>query len=152
MRAVVDSNVLARAVYSVSGPAEEVVRKLSASPHVLVVSQFLLAELGRILRYPRLRRLHGFDDLKIDHVVQTIETAAALVDVREEDVVRVVPHDQDDDSIVAAAVVGRASVICTRNNHLYHEAVLTYCRQHGIEIMDDVALLARLRESETPRS
>jgi len=50
MRAVLDSNVLARAMYGVGGPAEESVRRLTAPPHVLIVSEFLLRELRRVLR------------------------------------------------------------------------------------------------------
>jgi uncharacterized protein len=149
MRALLDSNVLARALYSVGGPAEEAVRRLAAPPHVLIVSSFLLTELRRVLRYPRLQLLHGLDDQKIDRAVTALETAATLVDVPSGEVVQVVPHDPDDDHIVAAAVVGRAEVICTRNNHLYHEAVVAYCRQHAIEILGDVELLARLRASES---
>lgn len=148
MRAIIDSNVLARAVYSVGGPAEEAVRRLTVPPNVLVVCSFLLAELRRVLRYPRLQALHGFDDQKIERAVAAIETAAAYVEIAEENVVRVVPHDPDDDYLVAAAVAAKADAICTRNKHLYHEAVVTYCRQHAVEIMDDVGLLARLRAAQ----
>jgi predicted nucleic acid-binding protein len=114
MRAVLDSNVLARAVYSIGGPAEEAVRRLAAPPHVLIVSQFLLTELRRVLRYPRVQRVHGFDD-----------------------------------HVVATAVVAGADVLCTRNRHLLHEAVLAYGRQHALEIMDDIELLRRLRQPES---
>ena len=54
MRVVVDSNVLARAVHSVGGPAEEVVRQLKKPSHALLVSAFILDELRRVLRYPLL--------------------------------------------------------------------------------------------------
>jgi hypothetical protein len=37
MWALLDSNVLARAVYSVGGPAEEVVKRLAISPHVVIL-------------------------------------------------------------------------------------------------------------------
>ena len=146
MRAVLDSNVLARALYSVGGPAEEAVRRLTAPPHVLVVSSFLLEELRRVLRYPRLQRVHGLGEQAIERAVAALQIAASYVEVREEDVIRVVPHDPDDDHLVAAAVAAPADVICTRNKHLYHEAVVGYCRQHAIDIMDDVQVLARLRE------
>jgi putative PIN family toxin of toxin-antitoxin system len=146
MRAVLDSNVLARAVYSAGGPAEEVVRRLTAPPHVLILSEFLLQELRRVLRYPRLRRAHGLDDQEIERAVTVLESAAARVEMREEDVIRVVPHDPDDDRVVACAVAAGADVLCTRNRHLYHEAVVSRCRQDGIEVMDDVELLVRLRK------
>jgi predicted nucleic acid-binding protein len=87
-------------------------------------------------------------DQRIDRVVADLESAAAHVETRDEDVVRVVPHDPDDDHVVAAAVVAGADVLCTRNRHLYDEAVVAYCRLHAIEIMDDIELLARLRKAE----
>jgi uncharacterized protein len=148
MRVVLDSNILARAVYSVGGPAEEVVQRLTVPPHLVIISDFLLAELRRILHYPRLKRMHGFDNEKIEHVVTIIETAAVRIEVREDDVVRVVPDDLDDDYIVAAAVSAGADILCTRNRHFYHEEVIAYCRRHAVEIMDDVELLARLREND----
>ncbi len=58
------------------------------------------------------------------------------------------PDDPDDDHIVAAAVAGKVNVICTRNKHLYHEAVLAYCSERSIEVLDDISLLTRLRENE----
>ena len=149
MRAVLDSNVLARALYSLGGPAEEVVRRLTAPPHVLIVSEFLLTELCRVLRYPRLQSLHQFDHQKIERVVAVLAATADEIEIREEDVVRVVPDDPDDDQVVAAAVAAGADVLCSRNRHLYHEAVVAYCRQYAIEIMDDIELLRRLREMES---
>jgi len=148
MRALLDSNVLARAVYSVGGPAEEAVRRLAVSPHVLIVSSLLLEELRRVLRYPRLQRVHGLNEQGIERAVVALETVGAYIELQEKDIVRVVPDDPDDDHIVAAAVTARADVLCTRNRHLYHDAVVAYCRRYGVDIMDDIELLGRLRTAE----
>ena len=39
----------------------------------------------------------------------------------------------------------RADVICTLDRRLYQDQVQIYCRQRMIEIMDDLQLLAQLR-------
>jgi putative PIN family toxin of toxin-antitoxin system len=148
MRAIVDSNVLARATYSAGGPAAEVVRKLTEPPHLLIVSPFLLAELRRVLAYPRLQRLHGFDQPEIERVVAAIAAWATSVEPKEQEIVRVVPDDPDDDHILAAAVAGKVNVICTRNKHFYHDAVIAYCNERSIEVLDDISVLTRLRENE----
>jgi predicted nucleic acid-binding protein len=58
MRIVVDTNVLARAVRGGIGPAAELLGIVMAPPHVFILSPFILAELARALRYPRMRLLH----------------------------------------------------------------------------------------------
>ncbi len=148
MRVVVDSNVLARAVYSVGGSAEETVRQLKNSPHALLVSAFILEELRRVLQYPRLRKLHGFDDQTIDRLVADLTIGTDVVEVADEQVVPVVASDPDDDHVIAAAVVGNADVICTWNRHFYQKEVIDYCRQRSIEIMKNGELLRLLRSSE----
>ena len=59
MRIVLDTNVLARAAYSFAGPAAEVMGRLREPGHTLIASEFLLCEIDRVLRYPRLQRYHG---------------------------------------------------------------------------------------------
>ena len=63
---------------------------------------------------------------------------------------RIVPGDADDDWLVALAVHGQADVICTRNRDLFHADVLAYCRGQGVEVMNDLDLLARLRDDAQP--
>ena len=62
MRVVLDSNILARAAHNPAGPAGELLNRLCTAEHVLIVSPFILDELDRVLRYPRLRPLHGLSD------------------------------------------------------------------------------------------
>lgn len=151
-RAVLDTNVLARAARGGDGAAAELVRRLTQPPHVLVLSPFLLAELTRVLRYERVRALHGLDEAGMDDFVETLQTAAFLVNPAADAAIAVVPHDPDDNPVVAAAREAKASVLCTRDRHLQHADVQTYCAQHNIRIMGDVDLLQLLREKEAGES
>ena len=94
-----------------------------------------------------MRRLHKLSEVEAYDFIASVESGATVVSLPDP-VPRVVAHDPDDDMVVATAVVGKADVLCTRNQHLFHESVVAYCREHAIEVMDDLALLARLRESE----
>ena len=58
MRIVLDTNILARAAYSFAGPAADVMGKLREPGHTLIASEFLLGEVGRVLRHPRLQPYH----------------------------------------------------------------------------------------------
>src|SRR5438045_365871 len=78
MRAALDTNILARAARG-TGPAAEVLRLLTSSPHLLILSPHLVSELSRVLRYDRVRRMHGLDDAGIDSYVAQLQTAALLV-------------------------------------------------------------------------
>jgi putative PIN family toxin of toxin-antitoxin system len=143
MRVVLDTNVLARAARGGSGPAAELLRIVMVPPHVLIVSPFILSELARSLRYPRLRKLHGLDDQQINSYVQSIQAAAVLVVAP--GLAAAVSTDPDDDAVVAAAVAGSAETLCTRDRHLHQANVKSHGAAHGIQIVTDVELLHQLR-------
>ena len=122
-------------------------RNLSNDSHVLIVSPFLLSELCRVMRYARLRKMHGIDESGINAYVQRIEAMSLLLDVPIV-ISAVVPHDPDDDPVIGTAIVGRAEVICTRDRHFKNPHVQAYCAEHSIRIMNDIELLELLRASE----
>ncbi len=149
MRVVIDANVLARAVYGAGGPAERAVSLITQPPHTLVLSPFIVHELRRVLRYPRLQRVHGFDELKIDELVDNLEASATVILLSNKDVLPIVTQDPDDDPIVATAVVGMADVLCTLDKHFFQPDVLHYCQSHGIRVLTDVELLHLLRSESS---
>jgi len=148
MRVVLDTNILARSAYSLAGPAAEVLNWLGKPGHTLIASPFLLDEVQRVLRYPRLRRLHGLADGKIDRFVADVAAACLLVEPASSVAEGVVKLDPEDDPIVATAILGKADVLCTLDKHLHQLEVNQYCSNHGISVMRDIGLLQLLRDQK----
>lgn len=145
MRVVLDTNVLARPSFSANGPAAELLDFLRGEEHLLIASDFILRELDRVLRYPRMQRLHGFDDEEIKRYVASVEQAATIVDLAQHEVRAVTTADPNDDPIVATAVIGKADVLCSNDHHLHSPEVVDYCRSHQVRVLNDIALLHELR-------
>jgi putative PIN family toxin of toxin-antitoxin system len=143
MRVVVDTNVLARAVPSRSSPARQVLEALLAQPHVLVASDFLLSELGRVLRYPRVQQLHGLEETALDSFVQSLRDASLVVEIPTTSAP--VASDKDDDPIIATAVEGQADVPCTWDRHFFAPEVTEYLAKAGIRVLRDTDLLRELQ-------
>lgn len=142
MRVVLDTNVLARAVPGPNSPARQLLERLLAPTHVLVSSPLLLAELARVLRYDRVRAIHGLDDPDIDAYVESLRTASLLVTVTSPPPVA---GDPDDDFVIATAVDGQADVLCTWDRHLYTDAVTQYLGRLGVRVLRDTELLQELQ-------
>lgn len=148
MRVVLDTNILTRVASSPFGPAGETYERLRER-HLSVTSIPVLTELKRVLAYSRLRRLHQLSDQGIIEFVSRFATDSLVVSLPDV-LARIVPDDPDDDSIVATAIAGKVDFLCTRNRHLFHSAVLDYCSDRGIAIIDDLALLNLLRSDQGP--
>lgn len=144
MRVVLDTNILARAAHNPTGPAGEALEFLGKPEHVLILSSFILDELDRVLRYPRLRQLHGLDETEIEKYVQSLADAALVVQITT--AAGTVAADPDDDPIVATAEAGKADVLCTLDRHLHRPDVVDYCRHQAVDVLTDVELLQRLRQ------
>src|SRR5438067_307192 len=135
MRVVLDTNVLARAARGGTGPAAEVLRFIALPPHTFILSPFILSELSRALRYLRLRKLHGLDDQKIDAYVQSVQSAALLVNPPSAAAAFPVSTDPDDDPVIGAAIAGSADTLCSNDRHLHQTNVKAHCAAHGIQVL-----------------
>ena len=150
MRIVLDTNILVRANPKTSpeGLARELLRRAAYGPATLLVSEPLLAELERVLRYPRLQARWPLSDADIADYLKFLRGVAAFVELEEG--WAVVPDDPDDDPIVQTAVIGRADVLCTRDPHFSHPVVRALCGAYGVRIVSDTALMKELRGADRP--
>ena len=143
MRVVLDTNVLVRAAGRAASPAQAVFFSLVDSKHALIVSDYPVDELRRVLLYPRVQRTNHLTPEEAEEHVQDVCLKAATVALPDT-ITPAVPHDPADDPIVATAVAGQADVLCTLDRHLRRPEVEAYCGQFGIRILTDVELLAEL--------
>ena len=143
MRVTPDTGILVRMNVRATGPARRLLDVILDGPHELVLSEFLLKETARVLRYPRMQAVYKLTENDISEHIGVLRARSDLVDP----VVHapVVLADPNDDPVVYTAVAGGADVLCTMDRDFYSPQVISFCRDSGIEIMNDVELLQRLR-------
>jgi uncharacterized protein len=142
MRITPDTGILIRMNIKATGPARRLLEMILGGSHELVLSEFLLQETARVLRYPRVQKLYP---LTSDDIMEHIEFLRARSDLVAPVVLSpVVLADPNDDPVIYTAVAGRADVLCAMDRDFYAPDVVTFCREQGIEIMNDIQLLQRL--------
>ena len=72
-----------------------------------------------------------------------LEAAGVLVELPE--VSPAIISDPDDDPILQTAILGRADILCTRDEAFRYEVVEQVCAAHGTRVLDDIALMREFR-------
>jgi putative PIN family toxin of toxin-antitoxin system len=144
MRITLDTAILVRTNVKATGPAKELLKTIERSGSVLVLSAFLIREVGRVLKYPRIQSVYQLTDADIQEHIEYLESLGEIVAPAEGP--PIVLKCPDDDPVVYTALAGAADVICTVDRHFYEPNVLEFCSRYGIRIMDDVELLRILRQ------
>ena len=143
MRVTPDTGILVRMNVKATGPARRLLETILAGPHELVLSDFLLNETARVLRYPRLQNLYKLAAEDIAEHVQLLRSRADLVTPTLYK--PIVLADPNDDPVVYTAVAGRADVLCALDRDFYAANVVSFCQERGLAIMNDAELLRKLR-------
>lgn len=134
MRIVLDTNVLISALVSAQSAPAHILARCQAGELELLLSPAGIAELRRVLAYPRIRRrLHYRDDQLEGFVAFLEQTATVLVPSLQ---VRVVLDDADDDHLIALALAGQAPYLITGDDHL-----LRIGYYQGVSILKPTAFL-----------
>jgi putative PIN family toxin of toxin-antitoxin system len=111
----------------------------SSGTNILVLSQYLLQELGRILTYPKLLKRSGLTPTDIEEYLEYLALVSTLV------VPVPVPanllRDQTDEPVLGTALASQAEVICTLDADFFNEKVRRFSATKGIRILTDVELL-----------
>ena len=145
MRITVDTAILVRANAKATGPARELVQVIKVSGSRLVVSPYVLDEIQRVPRYPRLQAIYNLTNGDIWEHVRFLESISEIVEPAEGP--PIVLKDPKDDPVVYTALAGQVDVLCSVDKHFYEPNVLAFCSRHRIQLMTDVELLHVLRRT-----
>lgn len=138
MRAVVDTNILVRAVLNPKGTVAPILHRLRGGDYTILYSPELLEEVLDVLSRPRFRLKYGVRGEEVEALLGLIVLKGERVVSRE----RIqVCRDPDDDKLLEVAAGGGADVIVTGDGDLL---VLNPFR--GISILSPSAFLKRLGE------
>jgi putative PIN family toxin of toxin-antitoxin system len=143
VRIVLDTTILVRATEKSHGPARDLLLSIVASRHTLVLSNEILHEVAKVLRYPRLREFYGLSEARVYDFVGFLREVAEIVPLS--------PHlvlpsrDASDIIVLQTAVLGEADVLCTRDEDFYSPPASGFLDKAGVAVVDEIFLLQRLR-------
>lgn len=139
MRVVVDTNVVVSSALSSLGyPARIFQLWNDEDAYILLVTEPILEEYRRALRYEHVRARHRLTEQELDELVDDLAESAVLVDPQGER--PVIHEDPKDTMFVECAVAGQADYIVSGDRHL-----LDLKEYQGIQVMSP-AVFAGLLE------
>ena len=116
MKVVLDTNVLLSGLMFPDGAPGRVVAAWREARFDLVISVHQLAEIGRTLAYPKIRRVLDWDGQRIEQFIRQLYIRAQIVDL--DGIAVEVPADADDVPILATLVAAKADVLITGDGDL----------------------------------
>ncbi|HET91347.1 MAG TPA: putative toxin-antitoxin system toxin component, PIN family [Chloroflexi bacterium] len=138
LRAVLDTNVYVSGVILSRGTPFEVLEAWRGQAYILVTSEAIIAEIERVLRYPRIRDRYAVSEQDIACLVESLRADAVVVAGACE--VSGVSRDPDDDKFLACALEAQADCIATGDPDL-----LDLGHYQGVAILEPHEFLERLR-------
>lgn len=107
-----------------------------------MVSNELLSEVIRVLRYPRFQKRYAFSESELLRYRHYLERVAIVITLGP---LYVAPlRDPSDLIVLQTAEVGRADLLVTADPDFYDAAVLRFCEARGIDVCTESMALARL--------
>jgi putative PIN family toxin of toxin-antitoxin system len=139
IKAVIDTSVM----LSVAFPRGELVKELrnmiAVGAFTLVTSKEIMAELYRVIHYPRIQKQFKPSKEDIDEFIGMVMEKALIV--RGSYSTKKIADDPTDDVFLSCAMEAKADYIVSRDPHLRNLKHF-----HGIKIIDVKAFVERVRK------
>jgi putative PIN family toxin of toxin-antitoxin system len=130
VKIVLDTTILVRANEHSHGLARELLTNIVESKHTLLLSNEMLHELARVLRYPRLQTFYDLPEDVVFSYVNFLRRSA---------------EDVNDIIVMQTAIIGEADILCSTDDDFFEKPASEYLSTMGIAVLDDIALMHRLR-------
>jgi hypothetical protein len=141
VRVVLDANQVISGVLVSRGNPARIWNAWREGRFELILSEFALEEIRRVLRYPRIQKRLPWSIAEIGAFIEFLRDSATMIEVRTQGTV--VKDDPDDDAYLALAMDGAAGCIVSGDEHL-----LKIREYHGIRILSATAFLRELDRVE----
>ena len=139
MRIVLDSNILVRAFTSSHGLAHELLLAILAGDNTLILSNEMLFEVARVLRYPRLMAVHGQTEEAIYDFTCWLRNAADIVALNRLESTPI--RDRNDIFVLQTALSGEADVLCSGDRDFFEPPASIFLASGGIAVFKDEQLI-----------
>jgi len=113
---------------------------LLKDPHTLILSNEIVVEVIRVLRYPKFQLLYGLSESELFEYGQFLQSVADVVVLDS----RYSAPLRDANDLAVLQTADRGDALCTSDRDFYDPAVISFCGARGIGVCDEVSLLARL--------
>ncbi|MBU0694378.1 MAG: putative toxin-antitoxin system toxin component, PIN family [Candidatus Omnitrophica bacterium] len=121
LKVVIDINLFVSGVISKRGNPAKLLQLWRDRAFLVVISEQMVEEFGRVLRYSRIRNKYNLQDEEIEQTVGAIKKISVVVpDVIKLDVVK---NDPDDNKVLACALAVKADYIISGDRHLLNLGV-----------------------------
>jgi putative PIN family toxin of toxin-antitoxin system len=142
LAALLDTNVWVSAFLKPAGPPGKIVSAWSRDRFSTVTSLSQLAEITEVLNRPRLLRKFRYPQRDAESFVSLIAARVTVVETSGE---LKACRDPDDDDILEAAIVGRATHLVTRDDDLKRDLdLIKMARRHNVRVVSVKQFLRRL--------
>lgn len=116
MRVVLDTNVCVSGLLLPGSTPGRIVTAWRDGQFGLVLSEPLLAEIGKVLFYPKIRKRLGWDDKTIANYLLLLRFEAEVIGI--DAITASVPRDAGDDMVLATLLAGKADALVTGDQDL----------------------------------
>ena len=143
MKIVLDTAIPVRANERTHGLARELLTNIVGSHHTLLVSNEMLHELAKVLRYPRLQRFYALPENLVFDYVNFLRRFSEIVTLNPLVIAPI--RDVNDIIVMQTAIIGEADILCTKDDDFFETPAREYLTKMGIDVLDDISLMRRLR-------